>query len=134
MYKYEKFIRALDRNLILYDADAETGKFTTHLFACMNTAARHIEGVSSRIFKWHLPKEVIEDFMEKPSRLFSDVTEYNRYVMGLEWEEQPEDLFCGIKLTDKEGKEIEWNRWLLKDDKYYIIGETDNGEYVIGSC
>lgn len=134
MYESEKFIRGINRNIVIYDADAEPGKFTPHLFACMNTAARHIEGITSRIFRWHLPRVIIEEFMEKPSSLFHDVTQYNKYIMGLEWFEQPDDLFGGVTLTTKKGEPIPQNAWILPDDKYYVIGETDNGEYVIGSC
>lgn len=133
MYDYNKFLRAIDRNFVIYDQDAEAGKMTTHLFACMNQAARLTEGITSRIYKWYLPATVIKDFMEEPTD-GSDATDYNKYIMGLEWEKQPKDLFGGTKITNKKGKPLLQNAWLLPGDKYYVIGETDNGEYIIGSC
>jgi hypothetical protein len=134
MYEVSKFVNGLDRNVVIYDADAPKGEMTARLFALMNITARHLDGVKCRIFKWHLPKVVIEEFMEKPSVLFKDVSEYNKYIMGLEFEEQPDDLLIGTKLFAKNGEEIDYKRWIQKDDVHIIIGESDNGEYVIGSC
>lgn len=133
MYRLDKFLTGLNRNVVTYDADAPKGELTPRLFALMNITARHLDGVKCRLFKWYLPKVVIPELMEKPSDLFRDVSEWNRYIMGLEFEEQPEDLLLGTKLIIK-GEEVSYKGWIVKDDVHLIIAESDNGEYVIGSC
>lgn len=145
MFDYKKLDEALDRNVVFFDKNAVRGEFTSRLAALMKQFAKSNRDINSKIYRWYVPISVIGahiqanriEAMDFPdSDIAKNFTRYNENMFGIEAIRQPEDIpeyyekagatWCGVQYgEDSKHDHV---------DIHLIIGETETGKYIIGSC
>ncbi len=125
IFDIKKFERAVDRNVIYYDADAKPGEFTLRHLAILKVGGRLFFNLypnkPARFKKIWLPKEII-DFIQDRDIERDDPHDH---IYGDDFDVIPEgtqDLFLN-----------KYHCSLQSQDKYLCFMEFDNGEYLLGS-
>jgi len=122
MFNEQAFLQAIDDNLLCFDNEAKEGELTPYLICFINQFARTIKIHQSPLIKLWLPNELI--IHHRDDEVNSSYVDSDKYIYGMTYEEYPLDII------NKHDKFYVINN----NDKYLIIGELENGKYVLGSC
>lgn len=107
----DTFKKALDRDIIVYDDSANSGELTSRLLWLMQRTAINLflgKIIEYRIDRECVPSEVLSMNVPSYIHMYSPSTE--------------------------ELLEIDRGAMLAYQDRFIVIGITETGEYILGSC